>query len=78
MGEAIKRDYIVIVTNSVLHGVVVPLNLWDVFVSRRDMKLGVQVYKVAMDWLKLIVSKHDGDFDTSGDVCTYQGLEVLE
>ena len=24
------------------------------------------------------VNKYDGDFETSGDVCAYQGLEVLE
>ena len=41
--QVIKRDYVLIITNSVFDGVVVLLGLWDVLVSRCDMKLGMQV-----------------------------------
>ena len=74
----IKRNYVVIAANLVLHSSVVLINLWDVSVSKLDVKLGLLVCKVAMNWLKLVVYKHDGDFETTSDVCTYQGLEVLE
>ena len=74
----IKRDYVVIAASPVLDGAVVSLDLWDVLASRCDVKLGMQVCKVATHWLKLVVCKHDGDFETSGDVRTYQCLEVLE
>ena len=38
----------------------------------------MQVCKVAFHWLELIIREHDGDFETYGDICTYQCLEVLE
>ena len=47
MGKVIKRDYVVIVANMFLHSAVVSLDFWDVFISRRDVKLSVQVCKVA-------------------------------
>ena len=74
----IKWDYVVIEADRVLHGAVVSLDFWNVFVSRCDVKLGVQIGKVAMHLLKLIVSKHDGNFKTSDDVYTDQGFEVLK
>ena len=43
----IKWDHVVITANLVLRGAVKSLDLWDVFISRHDMKLGVQVGKVA-------------------------------
>jgi hypothetical protein len=76
--QVIKRDYVVIAVNSVFDGSVVLFNLWDVLVLRCDVKPGMQVRKVATHWLKLIVCKHVGDFETSGDVRTNQHLEVLE
>ena len=77
-GQVIKWEYVVIAANSVFDSAVVSLDLWDMLVSRCDVKLGMQVCKVATHWLKLVVSKHDGDFETPADVCTYQCLEVLE
>ena len=64
--------------NSFFGGAVVLLDLWDVLVSRCGVKLGMKVCKVATHWLKLVVCKYDGDSEISGDVCTYQCLEVLE
>ena len=46
-GQVIKRDYVVIAANSILYGAIVLLYLWDVFVSRRDVQLGMQVCKVS-------------------------------
>ena len=64
----IKQDYGVIAANSVFDGAVVLLDLWDVLILRCDVKLDMQVCKVATHWLKLVVCEHDGDFETSGDV----------
>ena len=74
----IKRDYVVIALNLVLYSKVVSLCLWDVFVLICDVKLGMQVCEVTTHWLKLIVCEHNGNFEISGGVYTYQGLKVLE
>ena len=37
--QVVKRYYVVIVANPVLDGTVVSLNLWDMLVSRCDVKL---------------------------------------
>ena len=45
--QVVKRDYVVITANPVFDGTIAPLDLWDVLVSRCDVKLGMQVRKVA-------------------------------
>ena len=55
--------------NSFLHSTIVSLHFRDVFVSRGDVKLGVQFSKVAAQGLELIVCKHDSDFKSSSEVC---------
>ena len=76
--QVVKQNYVAIAVNPVLDGTVILLNLWDVLVSRCDVKLGIQVRKVATHWLELVVYKHGGDFETSGDVRANQRLEMLE
>ena len=76
-GKVMTCDCVVIVANLVLHSTVVSLDVCDLFVLSRDVKLGVQIGKVATTLPKLIVKEHADDFKTSGDVCTNQGFEVL-
>ena len=76
--QVVKQDHVVIALNPVFGGTLISLDLWDVLVSRCDVNLGMQVRKVATHWLELVVCKHDGDFETSGDVRANQRLEMLE
>ena len=76
--KVIKRDYVAIAANPVFDSTVISLDLWDVLVLRCDAKLSMQVRNVATHWLELVVCKHAGDLETSGDVRTNQCLEVLE
>ena len=76
--QVIKRDYVVIAANSVFDSAVVSLYLWDMLILICEVKLGMQVRKVATHCLGLAVCKHDGDVGTSGDTCNNQRLEVLE
>ena len=76
--EMFEWNSIVVTANSFLHSAVVSLDFWDMFVSRGDMKMGVQVSKVATNWLKLIICEHDRDSKSSGDICANQGFEKFE
>merc|ERR1712086_450742 len=40
--RVVKQNYVAIAVNPVLDGTVILLNLWDVLVSRCDVKLGMQ------------------------------------
>ena len=76
--QVVTWDSLVTAANSVFDDAVVLLDLWDVPVSRCDVKLGMQVCKISTHWLKMVVCKYGGDFETSGDARTYQCLAVLE
>ena len=48
--QVIKQDYVVVASNPVFDGTVISLDLWDVLVSRYDVKLDMQIRKVATHW----------------------------
>ena len=71
-------NYVVITANVFLDSAAVPPNFFDVFISSGDMKLDVQINKVAAYWLKLVVCKYDSNSKVPSDVCADQGFEMLE
>ena len=74
----LKWKYGVVTANVFLRDVDVCLDCLDVFVSRDDKDMGMQINKVSAHWLKLIFHEYDNDLKSSSDVLSDQGFKMFE
>ena len=72
------RQHIVLTTHSFLDGTLVSFNFGYMLITSSNIELGMKIGQLASHGFKLIVSKDDGNMESTCDICANDGLEVFE
>ena len=67
----LEQQHIVLATHSFLDGTLVSFNFGYVLITSSNIELGMKIGQLALHGFKLIVSKDDGNMESTCDICAY-------